>query len=115
VPHVTASLSTTSDSSIPLQAVLDWLLVCDEKLTAVQPKLGIVAQALGGAEARVSETASGYSVTRIADPGWIGWKTPREFRALFDAAGFTSSCWIPLLPGFGIAIAQKSADSPRFS
>jgi ubiquinone/menaquinone biosynthesis C-methylase UbiE len=44
---------------------------------------------------------------RIADPGWIGWKTPREFRALFDAAGFTRSCWTPLLPGFGIAIGQK--------
>jgi len=49
---------------------------------------------------------------RIADPGWIGWKTPREFRALFDEAGFASSCWIPLLPGFGIAIAQKHVDSP---
>jgi ubiquinone/menaquinone biosynthesis C-methylase UbiE len=52
---------------------------------------------------------------RIADPGWIGWKTPREFRALFDAAGFAGSGWIPLLPGFGIAIAQKHAHSLRFS
>jgi len=52
---------------------------------------------------------------RIADPGWIGWKTPREFRALFHAAGFANSCWIPLLPGFGIAIAQKRADSPPLS
>jgi ubiquinone/menaquinone biosynthesis C-methylase UbiE len=45
---------------------------------------------------------------RLADPGWIGWKTPREFRALFESAGFARTCWIPLLPGFGIALAQAS-------
>jgi SAM-dependent methyltransferase len=44
---------------------------------------------------------------RLADPGWIGWKTPEEFRELLDAAGFTRTCWIPLLPGFGVAIGQK--------
>ena len=44
----------------------------------------------------------------LADPGWIGWKTPEEFRALLDAAGFARSCWIPLLPGFGIAVGQKA-------
>jgi SAM-dependent methyltransferase len=49
---------------------------------------------------------------RLADPGWIGWKTPEEFRALLDAAGFARTCWIPLLPGFGIAIGQKSTQSP---
>jgi SAM-dependent methyltransferase len=46
---------------------------------------------------------------RLADPGWIGWKTPQEFRALLEAAGFARTCWIPLLPGFGIAIGQKPA------
>ena len=50
---------------------------------------------------------------RLADPGWIGWKTPAEFRALLDRAGFERSCWIPLLPGFGIAIGQKHNDAPR--
>jgi ubiquinone/menaquinone biosynthesis C-methylase UbiE len=45
---------------------------------------------------------------RFADPGWIGWKTPQEFRALLAAAGFARTCWVPLLPGFGIAIGQKS-------
>jgi SAM-dependent methyltransferase len=47
---------------------------------------------------------------RLADPGWIGWKTPQEFRALFEAAGFARTCWIPLLPGFGIAVGQSAQD-----
>jgi SAM-dependent methyltransferase len=46
---------------------------------------------------------------RLADPGWIGWKTPDEFRSLFETAGFARVCWAPLLPGFGIAIGQKAA------
>lgn len=45
----------------------------------------------------------------LADPGWIGWKTPEEFRSLFETAGFARTCWIPLLPGFGIAIGQKAS------
>jgi SAM-dependent methyltransferase len=45
---------------------------------------------------------------RLADPGWIGWKTPAAFRALMEGAGFARSCWIPLLPGFGLAIGQKA-------
>jgi SAM-dependent methyltransferase len=45
---------------------------------------------------------------RLADPGWIGWKTPEEFRALLAEAGFARTCWIPLLPGFGLAIGQKA-------
>src|SRR5262249_16860636 len=44
---------------------------------------------------------------RLADPGWIGWTTPEEFRELLDGAGFTRSSWVPLLPGFGVAIGQK--------
>jgi SAM-dependent methyltransferase len=50
---------------------------------------------------------------RLADPGWIGWKRPKEFRALLDAAGFTRTCWIPLLPGLGLAIGQKAFASAR--
>jgi ubiquinone/menaquinone biosynthesis C-methylase UbiE len=45
---------------------------------------------------------------RLADPGWIGWKTPGEFRALLAEAGFARTCWIPLLPGFGLATGQKA-------
>jgi SAM-dependent methyltransferase len=46
---------------------------------------------------------------RLEDPGWFGWKTPQQFRALFERAGFVRTCWTPLLPGFGVAIAQKRA------
>jgi len=44
----------------------------------------------------------------FADPGWIGWKRPEEFRSLLDGAGFARHCWIPLLPGFGLAVGQKA-------
>jgi SAM-dependent methyltransferase len=44
---------------------------------------------------------------RVADPGWIGWKTPEEFRTLLAEAGFARVCWFPLLPGFGLAVGQK--------
>jgi SAM-dependent methyltransferase len=44
---------------------------------------------------------------RIADPGWIGFTTPGAFRALLGDAGFVRTCWIPLLPGFGLAVGQK--------
>jgi hypothetical protein len=47
-------------------------------------------------------------ICRLGDPGWIGWKTPEEFRALFAEAGFTRTCWIPLLPGFGVAVGQNA-------
>lgn len=42
-----------------------------------------------------------------ADPGWIGFHTPEQFMALFEAAGFENTGWIDLVPGFGIACAQK--------
>jgi SAM-dependent methyltransferase len=53
-------------------------------------------------------TALSAPVARWADPGWIGFHTPDEFRALFAAAGFVRSAWLDLLPGFGLAIGQKS-------
>jgi SAM-dependent methyltransferase len=42
-----------------------------------------------------------------ADPGWIGFHTPEQFRALHAFVGFVDCCWIDLLPGFGIALARK--------
>src|SRR5215467_4192424 len=45
---------------------------------------------------------------RLADPGWIGWQTPERFRELFTAAGFSRTCWVPLLPGLGLALGQKA-------
>ena len=42
-----------------------------------------------------------------ADPGWIGFHTPEEFRELFTTAGFQRACWIDLLPGSGVALGRK--------
>jgi SAM-dependent methyltransferase len=42
-----------------------------------------------------------------ADPGWIGFHSPAEFRALFLDAGFRRASWCEVLPGFGVAIGQK--------
>lgn len=47
----------------------------------------------------------------LGDPGWIGWQTPEEFRTLFASGGFARTCWIPLLPGFGLAVGQKPSGS----
>ena len=45
---------------------------------------------------------------RLADPGWVGWKTPDEFRSLLRDAGYARVSWIPLLPGFGMAVGQRA-------
>jgi ubiquinone/menaquinone biosynthesis C-methylase UbiE len=42
-----------------------------------------------------------------SDPGWIGFHTPEEFRALLLGAGFERFWWHEVLPGFGLAVAQK--------
>ncbi len=47
-------------------------------------------------------------IARWADPGWIGFHTPEAFQALFRDAGFARAGWIDLLPGFGLAVGQKS-------
>ncbi len=51
-------------------------------------------------------------LARWADPGWIGFHTPEQFRELLDEAGFARSAWIELLPGFGLAVGQKGASGP---
>lgn len=43
----------------------------------------------------------------LADPGWVGFNTPDEFRTLMGEAGFASTCWFELLPGFGVTVGQK--------
>ena len=50
---------------------------------------------------------SASSLALWADPGWIGFHTPQQFIDLFTAGGFQNAGWIDLLPGFGIACAQK--------
>ena len=51
-------------------------------------------------------------IAKWADPGWIGFHTPEEFRNLFVKAGFSRAGWFELLPGFGLAVGQKSAAHP---
>lgn len=53
----------------------------------------------------------GDPLARRGDPGFVGFHTPEEFRALFASAGFSRTCWIELLPGFGVAIGQKGPAS----
>ena len=47
-------------------------------------------------------------LAKWADPGWISFHTPEEFRNLFLDAGFARTGWCELLPGFGIATGQKT-------
>jgi ubiquinone/menaquinone biosynthesis C-methylase UbiE len=47
-------------------------------------------------------------LAKWADPGWIGFHSPEEFRTLFLAAGFTRASWREVLPGFGVAMGQKA-------
>jgi ubiquinone/menaquinone biosynthesis C-methylase UbiE len=47
-------------------------------------------------------------IAKWADPGWIGFHTPEQFRSLFRAAGFARACWQEVLPGFGVAVGQKA-------
>jgi SAM-dependent methyltransferase len=46
-------------------------------------------------------------LAKWADPGWIRFHTPGEFRSLFHDAGFARVAWRELLPGFGLATGQK--------
>jgi SAM-dependent methyltransferase len=50
-------------------------------------------------------------IARWADPGWVRFHTPDEFRGLFASAGFATTAWLDLLPGFGLAIGQKQRES----
>ena len=54
-------------------------------------------------------TALSAPLARWADPGWIGFHTPDEFRRLLAGAGFARTAWVELLPGFGVAVGQKLA------
>ena len=47
-------------------------------------------------------------IAKWADPGWIGFHTPEQFRSLFQSAGFARTGWQEILPGFGVALGQKA-------
>jgi SAM-dependent methyltransferase len=46
-------------------------------------------------------------LARLADPGWVGFHTPEQFRELLAAAGFAHTSWQELLPGFGLCLGKK--------
>ncbi|MEP7054068.1 MAG: methyltransferase domain-containing protein [Actinomycetota bacterium] len=50
------------------------------------------------------------TLSKLADPGWIGFHTPAEFAQLFGAAGFVNFSWHDLLPGFGLALGMRPAE-----
>jgi ubiquinone/menaquinone biosynthesis C-methylase UbiE len=52
-------------------------------------------------------------LAKWADPGWISFHTPEQFRELFRSAGFARTGWLELLPGFGAALGQKATAQPR--
>jgi SAM-dependent methyltransferase len=55
-------------------------------------------------------------MARWADPGWIGFHSPDQFRRLFRQAGFSRVAWVEILPGFGLAMGQRAArGSPPIS
>lgn len=65
----------------------------------------------GGAYAIIDAGPAWYNalsapIARAADPGWIGFHSPEQFRTLLLGAGFTDVEWFDLLPGFGIALGR---------
>ena len=62
------------------------------------------ARGRSGGHADVGADRAGW-----ADPGWIGFHTPDEFRNLLAGAGFGRTAWVGLLPGFGLAVGEKPA------
>lgn len=84
------------------------------------PEPGIAAAAIfrclrpGGIYCVVDPGPAWYNdisapIAKWADPGWIGFHTPEQFRDLMANAGFARTGWQELLPGFGLAIGQKAA------
>jgi len=66
----------------------------------------------GGIYAIVDPGPSWYialssSLARLADPGWVGFHTPEQFRELLAVAGFAHTSWQELLPGFGLCLGKK--------
>jgi SAM-dependent methyltransferase len=51
--------------------------------------------------------AMSSALSKVADPGWVGFHTPGQFSSLLGTAGFVDFRWVDLLPGFGLAIGRK--------
>lgn len=46
-------------------------------------------------------------LAKWADPGWIGFQTPRQHRDLMKGAGFARVSWFDLLPGIVLVLGQR--------
>ncbi|HVR63792.1 MAG TPA: class I SAM-dependent methyltransferase [Polyangia bacterium] len=49
----------------------------------------------------------GSPIAKIADPGWVAFRTGEEFRELCQRAGFAGFYWNEILPGMGLTIATR--------
>ncbi len=49
----------------------------------------------------------GSPIAKIADPGWVAFRTGEEFEELCDEAGFGGFYWTEVLPGMGLTIATR--------
>jgi ubiquinone/menaquinone biosynthesis C-methylase UbiE len=49
----------------------------------------------------------GSPIAKIADPGWVAFRTGEEFQSLCDEAGFSGFYWTEVLPGMGLTIATR--------
>jgi SAM-dependent methyltransferase len=47
------------------------------------------------------------ALSKLADPGWVGFHTPQQFTCLLSEQGFVDVRWFDLLPGFGLALGRK--------
>jgi SAM-dependent methyltransferase len=49
----------------------------------------------------------GSPIAKLADPGWVAFRTGEEFQELCSQAGFSGFFWTELLPGMGLTIATR--------
>jgi ubiquinone/menaquinone biosynthesis C-methylase UbiE len=49
----------------------------------------------------------GSPIAKVADPGWVAFRTGEEFEQLCEGAGFAGFYWTELLPGMGLTIATR--------
>lgn len=56
--------------------------------------------------------AMSASLSKLANPAFVRYRTGEELRDLLLAAGFHSSFWTEVLPGIGVAIVTKPESTP---
>jgi ubiquinone/menaquinone biosynthesis C-methylase UbiE len=51
--------------------------------------------------------ALGSPMAKLADPGWVAFRTGEEFQQLCQEAGFSGFYWTEVLPGMGLTLATR--------